>query len=181
MTFENCVDKFPIWKTIIGNYGMDETFTISSKEGIDDIEHWHNSPLEWENDSDYDCAYPFVVYVGEGKFECWYFAGQRVNGYLNETTDPEKFFPATYSDDFGWEPYDPNNRDNYNALFFIPDMGLKDELIEAGRIKTVFLLLPQFFTIPGRPYKAVLFPVFIFFTLCFCQFSPVDIPLSVTC
>ena len=137
MTFENCVDKFPIWKTIIGNYGMDETFTISSKEGIDDIEHWHNSPLEWENDSDYDCAYPFVVYVGEGKFECWYFAGQRVNGYLNETTDPEKFFPATYSDDFGWEPYDPNNRDNYNALFFIPDMGLKDELIEAGRIKKI--------------------------------------------
>ena len=138
MTFENCIDKFPIWKTIIGNYGMDETFTISSKEGIDDIEHWHNSPLEWENDSDYDCAYPFVVYVGEGKFECWYFAGQRVNGYLNETDDPEKFFPATYSDDFGWEPYDPNNRDNYNALFFIPDMGLKDELIEAGRIKKIF-------------------------------------------
>ena len=138
MTFENCVDKFPIWKTIIGNYGMDETFTISSKEGIDNIEEWKDCPLEWENDSDYDCAYPFVVYVGEGKFECWYFAGQRVNGYLNETADPEKFFPATYSDDFGWEPYDPNNKDNYNTLFFIPDMGLKDKLIEEGRIKKVF-------------------------------------------
>ena len=57
---------------------------------------------------------------------------------IYETTDPEKFFPATYSEDFGWEPYDPNSRDNYNALYFVPDMGLKDELIEAGRIKKIF-------------------------------------------
>ena len=137
MTFEECVEKFPIWKTIIGNYGMDENFTINVKEAIDDIEDWPNQPLEWINSNDYDCAYPFVVFE-DGKFECWYFAGQRVNGYLNESTDVNNFYPATYSEDFGWEPFDPKSRDNYNASYFIPDMELRDELIKQGKIGKIF-------------------------------------------
>lgn len=136
MTFEECVKEFPIWKTIIGNYGMDGDFSIDKKEAIDNIENWHDCPLEWENNNnDYDCAYPFVVFEN-GKFECWYFAGQRVNGYLNESTDPNNFFPATYSEDFGWEPYNPDSKDNYNTSYFVPDYILQDELIAQGRIKS---------------------------------------------
>ena len=134
MTFEECTHEFPIWKTIIGNYGMDGDFLITDKTSVDDIENWDDPPLEWKNNNDYDCAYPFVVFEN-GKFERWYFAGQRVNGYLNESTDPDKFFPATYSEDFGWEPYDPDSKDNYNTSYFVPDYILRDELISQGRIK----------------------------------------------
>ena len=138
MTFEECVKEFPIWQTVIGNYGMDGNFTLSAKEAINDIEDWPDCPLEWHNDSTYDCAYPFVVYVGDNKFECWYFAGQRVNGYLNESTNPDAFYPATYSEDFGWEPFNPNDQYNYNTCYFIPNERLRDELVEQGRIKKVF-------------------------------------------
>ena len=73
MTFEECTHEFPIWKTIIGNYGMDGDFLIADKTSIDDIEKWDDPPLEWKNNNDYDCAYPFVVFE-DGKFERWYFA-----------------------------------------------------------------------------------------------------------
>lgn len=133
MKFKECTEKFPIWKTIIGNYGMDQTFTINSKNAVDDIENWPDSPLEWNNNDEYDCAYPFVVHVGAGKFECWYFAGIRVNGYLNETEEEDNFYPSTYSEDFGWEPYHPEDN-NYNTMYFIPDQKLQEELIGKGRL-----------------------------------------------
>ena len=138
MTFNECIKEFPIWKTIIGNYGMDGNFTIESKEAIDDIENWPDCPLEWRNDSTYDCAYPFVVYVGNNKFECWYFTGQRVNGYLNESADSGAFYPATYSEDFGWEPFDPDSKDNYNTSYFSSNDDLRNELMNCGRIGKLF-------------------------------------------
>ena len=138
MTFEQCTKEFPIWTTIIGNYGMDGNFTITAKEAIEDIENWPDYPLEWHNDSTYDCSYPFVVYVGDNKFECWYFAGQRVNGYLNESTDPDAFYPATYSEDFGWEPFDPDNKDNYNTSYFTFNDKLREKLMNSGRIDKLF-------------------------------------------
>ena len=138
MTFEECVKEFPIWQAVIGNYGMDGNFTLTAKEAIDDIEDWPDCPLEWNNDNAYDCAYPFVVYVGDNKFECWYFAGQRVNGYLNESADPDAFYPATYSDDFGWEPFDPENSNNYNTMYFTFNDELRKKLMDKGRIDKLF-------------------------------------------
>lgn len=105
MTFKNCVENFPIYDTLIGHYDSNQSFTISRGTDIDDIDEWRENPF-WEDSS----CYAFVVFVPLiKKFECYLFCFDRVKGYINETTDPEEFYPATYSEDFGWEIVDPFN------------------------------------------------------------------------
>lgn len=136
MTFEECVKEFPLDKTIIGNYASDQTFYIKNPEDIEGIENWPDPPLEWAQDTTvYEGSYPFIVYEGNGEFVCWYYCGFTVSGYLNETENPNCFYPATYSEDFGWERFDPHDRDNYNMSYEIPDYKLRDELMGMGRLK----------------------------------------------
>lgn len=105
MTFKDCVESFPIYDTLIGHYESNQSFTISRGTDIDDIEEWPENPF-WEDAS----CYAFVIFVPLiKKFECYVFCFDRVKGYINETADPEEFYPATYSEDFGWEIVDPTD------------------------------------------------------------------------
>ena len=56
----------------------------------------------------------------EKKFRCWSFIFSRVSGYINETEDFEEFYPASYSEDFGWEKIDPFNP-NLEDQVVLPD------------------------------------------------------------
>lgn len=136
MTFEQCVKEFPIWKTYIGTYSNNKSFTVENENDIDAIETWDDPILEWnQDDTIYEGCYPFVVYDGNGHFTCWYFAARTVNGYLNETDSPDEFYPATYSEDFGWEPFNPNDYYNYNNAWMIPDYELCKSLVDEGRLE----------------------------------------------
>lgn len=133
MTFEECVKEFPIWKTIIGEYKTNLDFTIYTANDIDNIEHWNNIPLEWPQGEGPECSYPFIVYVGNNKFECYFFSGIRVCGYLNETENPNLFFPATYSNNFQWEAYNFTLDKYKNMRSFTPNYELRDELVSLGK------------------------------------------------
>jgi len=110
MTFKNCVENFPLNDTLVGNYNSDQSFSISVGESVDNIEKWRDNPF-WEDNS----SYAFVTYEPfDNEFTCWSFLFDRVKGYLNETDDPDNFYPATYSEDFGWtkiDPFDPRLED----------------------------------------------------------------------
>lgn len=123
MTFKNCIENFPIHDTLVGRYDSEQTFTITDPHSIDHIEKWDDNPF-WEDNS----CYSFVVFEPqEKKFRCWSFIFSRVSGYINETEDFEEFYPASYSEDFGWEkidPFDPNLEDQVT----LPDDELAIEL-----------------------------------------------------
>lgn len=105
MTFEECVKKYPKYKTFVGGYYTDQTFTAHSFEDVKDIDKWEYAPLDWGSGS-----LPFIVYIPEKDiFECWTYSYYTVQGYINETNNPNNFYPATYSEDFGWEKVDVNN------------------------------------------------------------------------
>ena len=126
MTFEECVKKYPKYKTFVGNYDMDSTFKAHCYEDVKDIDKWDYAPLDWGNG-----ALPFVVYNPEtDTFECWYYAYYTVQGYLNETELPSNFYPATYSEDFGWEKVDINNLGTTVILPPIPIVNEDNEYYE---------------------------------------------------
>lgn len=110
MTFKNCIENFPIHDTLVGRYISEQTFTVPNPQSVDHIERWDDNPF-WEDSS----CYSFVVFEPqEKKFRCWSFIFSRVSGYINETEDFEEFYPASYSEDFGWEkinPFNPNLED----------------------------------------------------------------------
>lgn len=101
MTFKNCVEYYPLDESWVGEY-FDEP--ISKDENM----------FFWEDDS---CV-SFVVWDPQDKlFHSIHFGFFPVKGYINDTDDPNEFYPATYSDDFGWEKVDPFNED----IVFAPD------------------------------------------------------------
>lgn len=103
MTFKNCTEYFPMYDTLVGSYSTDQSFSVPAGKNVDDIETWRDDPF-WEDNS----CYSFVTFNPDAKkFTVWIFAFWRVNGYINETDDPEEFFPATGSEDFGWQKIDP--------------------------------------------------------------------------
>lgn len=107
MTFKECVESFPIYDTLVGRYDSDQSFSVPRGKNIDDIETWSENPF-WEDSS----CYSFVVFLPLiKKFECWNFSFSRVNGYINSSANPKNFYPATYSEDFGWEKVDPKFED----------------------------------------------------------------------
>lgn len=123
MTFKNCIENFPIHDTLIGRYDSEQSFTIPNPQSISLIEEWDDNPF-WEDSS----CYSFVVFEPqEKKFQCWSFIFSRVSGYINETEDSEEFYPASYSEDFGWEKIDPFNP-NLEDQITLPDDELAIEL-----------------------------------------------------
>ena len=137
MTFQECITKFPIFKTYVGNYGYfsdEPDLIITSEQDIEKLQYSDEPPLEWENNSDYDFSFPFIIYEGENTFSRWYFSAYIVSGYLNETDEDDQFFPATYSEDSGWAIYNPLIHDTVQTLYFVPDYKLQEQLLEQGRL-----------------------------------------------
>ena len=117
MTFKECVQRFPLYDTLIGNYSLEQRFSIKHISDVDDIEEWKDNPF-WEDSS----CYSFVSFNPTSiEFECFTFTFSRVSGYLNETDDPDKFYPATYSVDFGWEKIDFNHSNWIGDEIITPD------------------------------------------------------------
>lgn len=105
MTFKECVENFPCFHTLVGTYNTEQSFTVLPGCTINNIEEWPDNPF-WEDSS----CYSFVVFDPQAKkFIVWTFSYFRVKGYINETDDPEEFYPAIYSEGFGWEKVDPFN------------------------------------------------------------------------
>lgn len=103
MTFKQCVENFPRFRTLVGTYNTEQSFTVLPGCTINNIEQWPDNPF-WEDSS----CYSFVVFEPQDKkFVVWTFSYFHVCGYINETDDPEEFYPAIYSKDFGWEKIDP--------------------------------------------------------------------------
>ena len=126
MTFEECVKKYPKYKTFVGNYGMDSTFKAHCFEDVKDIDRWEYAPLDWGSG-----VLPFVVYNQVTDiFECWYYAYDTVQGYLNETENPNNFYPAIYNEDLGWEKVDVNNLRNIVILEPITPVDENNEYYE---------------------------------------------------
>lgn len=122
MTFKNCIEYFPMYDTLVGSYSTDQSFSVPAGKNVDDIDEWDNNPF-WE---DWSC-YSFVVFLPQiKKFECWNFCFYRVKGYLNETYDTDEFYPATYSEDFGWEKIDPFAKESEQVT--VPDDELAMQL-----------------------------------------------------
>jgi len=123
MTFKQCVENFPLINTLVGTYSTDQSFSVPRGSDVDDIEKWDNNPF-WEDDS----CYSFVVFIPTTKkFECWSFVFSRVRGYINETSEDDEFYPATYTEGFGWEkidPFDPRLEDQIT----LPDLELAEQL-----------------------------------------------------
>ena len=105
MKFKDCVKNFPLNDTLVGYYDTEQSFSISVGRSVDNIEKWRDNPF-WEDDN----SYAFITYEPfDNKFTCWNFLFDRVKGYLNETDDPDNFYPATHSEDFGWIKIDPSD------------------------------------------------------------------------
>ena len=123
MTFKECVEYFPINHTLIGHYDTQQSFSVPHGHNVDNIDEWDNNPF-WEDSS----CYAFVVFDPViKKFTCWDFCFSRVKGYLNDSEDPKNFYPATYSEDFGWEKIDPFNP-RLEDQITLPDEELAEEL-----------------------------------------------------
>lgn len=109
MTFKTCTKYFPIFDTLVGSY--------QSFESIDSTQEWHDDPF-WEDSS----CYSFVEFdPGTKKFTVWSFSFWRVNGYINETDNPEEFYPAVCSDDYGWEKVDPWDSQTNDQVITLDD------------------------------------------------------------
>lgn len=105
MTFEEVTKKYPLHTTYVGNFTCDQHFTAHSYNDVKDIDQWDYAPLDWGSG-----VLPFIYYNKEqDRFDCMTFYYFPVRGYINETTDPNNFYPATNSEDFGWEKVDINN------------------------------------------------------------------------
>ena len=123
MTFKNCTEYFPIFDTLVGSYSSDQSFMVLPDSAIDNIEKWRDNPF-WEDSS----CYSFVIFNPDTKqFTVWTYSFQRVSGYINETYDPEEFYPATYSEDFRWEKVDPWNL-QFEDKIITPDDELAMEM-----------------------------------------------------
>ena len=108
MTFEEVTKKYPMYTTYVGNFYNDESFRAHCYDDIKDIDRWNYAPLDWGSN-----ALPFIYYNEEkDEFECWTFSYWSVMGYMNETANPNNFYPLTYSEDFGWEKVDFNSAEN---------------------------------------------------------------------
>lgn len=116
MTFMDCVIDFPRNHTLVGFYETEQSFSVPSGCNVDDIEQWRDNPF-WEDDS----CYSFVEFEPATKrFIVWTFSFFRVRGYINETNDYDEFYPAVYSEEFGWEPIDSFYSDAGDTIL-VPD------------------------------------------------------------
>ena len=96
MNFEEVTKKYTLYTTYVGNFYCDEHFTAHSYNAVKDIDRWDCAPLDWGPG-----ALPFVYYnEAKDEFDCWVFSYFPVNGYINETADPNNFYPAIFSDDW---------------------------------------------------------------------------------
>ena len=108
MTFEEVTKKYPIRTTYVGNFYSDQSFIAHCYDDIKDIDRWDYAPLDWGSG-----ALPFIYYNEESdEFECWTFSYFPVMGYINETTNPNNFYPLTYSEWSGWEKVNFNSIKN---------------------------------------------------------------------
>ena len=112
MTFEEVIKKYPLNTTYVGNFYHEESFTAHSYEDVKDIDRWDSPPFDWGS----GCL-PFVYYDEiTDEFECWMFSYWPIAGYINETNNPNNFYPATYSEEYGWEKVDVNNTEDIILL-----------------------------------------------------------------
>lgn len=113
MNFKTCTEYFPLNDTWVGQYSNEEEDILSITHQVIFTEE---DELFWEDDS--CCA--FITWDPEDKvFHNMYFGFAPVKGYLTETEDPDDFYPATYSEDFGWEKIDPFEEEALQV--FAPD------------------------------------------------------------
>jgi hypothetical protein len=109
MRFKDCTEYFPIFDTLVGSY---QPFA-----SISATEEWRENPF-WEDSS----CYSFVTFDPDTKkFTAWSYSFWRVNGYINETDDPEEFYPAVCSEDYGWEKVDPWNYQSNDQVIALDD------------------------------------------------------------
>lgn len=112
MKFDECVVKYPIQHTLVGYYDSDQYFRLPIGGNVDDIEHWQNPPFQ-----DGEGCYSFITYDPFIRdFTCWQFIFQRVEGYINNSNDPNNFFPAICSKDFNWEKIDPYAKSGFRII-----------------------------------------------------------------
>ncbi len=108
MTFEEVIKKYPPHTTYIGNFYCDERFTAHSYDDVKNIEKWDNAPL--------NCCpgtLPFIYYnETHDDFECWTFSYYPVSGYINDDINTNNFYPAVFTDEWGWEKIDVNNTED---------------------------------------------------------------------
>lgn len=126
MFFDECVAQYPIEKTIIGYYEKDKIFTVDNTHKATKMLEL-DSPLNWND----DYVYPFVIYNGyTNEFECWFFVGTPVRGYINPTGKYDDFYPALNDPEFGWEIVCFENSAYSDAEVFFPDIELYKKLSE---------------------------------------------------
>lgn len=114
-SFKFMSELYPIHDTLIGFYDDDGTFTITKKKAILSLDQWEHAPL------DHSEGYmPFVEYLGEGKFECHFFAYTRVTGYYVNDEWGANWQLVTYSKDLGYEVTDPESQTD-DMLVMLPD------------------------------------------------------------
>ena len=108
MTFEEVVKKYPLHTTYVGRFYYDEHFTAHSYDDIKDIDRWDYAPLDWDSG-----ILPFIYYnEAEDKFDCWVFSYYSVEGYINETINPNNFYPAVFTEEWNWEKVNINNTED---------------------------------------------------------------------
>ena len=114
MTFEEVCRKYPKYTTLVGNYYNDENFEAHCYKDVENIDKWDYPPLEPILNS-----IPFIYYnTTTDKFECWLFSYDTVSGYINETDNPNNFYPLIYSESFGLEKIDFNSSE---YIIFTPN------------------------------------------------------------
>ena len=115
MDFQDIVEKYPIHDTLIGEYGTDQSFEVNKPSQITEtlIRGIMRPLIGAEN------YMPFIRYQ-DNKFECWYFAYDRVCGYF--TADEEGFnYKLVIKFDNNYEIVNPNNLENSATKIMIPD------------------------------------------------------------
>lgn len=114
MDFQDIVEKYPLHDTLIGEYGTDYSFEVNKLSQVIDIDKWIYAPLDWGEN-----YMPFIRYQ-DNKFECWYFAYNRVCGYF--TADEEGFnYKLVIKFNNNYEIIDPDNLKNSKTKIMIPD------------------------------------------------------------
>lgn len=127
MTFKEVCEYFPRGDTYVGDYGEEGTFTVKPGADVTFGPEDEYPVLEWDDKG----AIPFVVYEPDADtFYCMYYAYFPVQGYINESGEPDDFYPATNDESFGWELIDPEFGED---TIFTPDDELAAELGYEGQ------------------------------------------------
>ena len=92
MTFEECVEKFPVDRTMVGHYGKVGSFApkeIDLEACL--IDDWY-----------FRLHFSFIIYDGfTNKFNWYFFDSDLIEGYINPSMNPEGFQPVIYTE--GWK------------------------------------------------------------------------------